>query len=183
MVPSTIEEFAAELKAVGVTHDPRRNKLDFTPSPARRFAYTRDAFYHICDTGIWRPDDQVSRQCEKWLTEGGGRMLLWLDGPWAAMEVSQGAFMFRGLSLLWGPVGNTEGWDVGIVNKDFDWWEGFFFACIHFGLDAWVVNLDSGRVARATDSTQLCLSHFADDAVTAAMEEFFEYDTDGGWAS
>lgn len=181
MMASPVAAHTEPLKAIGMAIVPRPYPdLAFSPSPPRAFAYTRHPFHHVCDDGIWRPDDRMSHQCAKWLTDGGGRMLLTLDGPRAAVELSQGAFMLKGLRLL-DDVGTDYGMVDRLVREDEEWWGGFFFACVHFGVDAWAVNVDSGRVARATNSSCLCLSHLTGDGLTGQMEEFFEYKEGDVW--
>ena len=185
MNPSAAAALVEPLRAIGivpVTYG-KDQVLGFVPSPPRVNAFSRDPNHHVCDAGIWRPDDQISCHCASWLTDGGGRILLVVDGTRAAVELSQGAYMFNGLSLL-----NDSDTEYGMVDRlasadDLEWWCGFFFACVHFGLHAWTVNVDSGRVVRALDTTWMGLSHLAGDSIPSSLHEFFEYRQDDAWTN
>lgn len=181
---SAVASHIEPLRAIGIAamERPYPTDLAFLPTPAREFAYTRTPFHHVCDNGVWRPDDRMSGQCARWLTEGGGRMLLTIPSPTAAVELSQGVWMLRGLSLIANAEETAYGMVDRIIQEDVEWWTGFLFACMHFeGVDSWAVNLNSGRVMRAADSTELCLSHLSEDAITDRLQEFFEYKGGDAW--
>lgn len=182
-MPSAVASHIEPLRAIGIAAmGPPYPVLAFLPTPERAFAYSRDPFHHVCENGIWHPDSVIATQCARWLTEGGGRMLLTIPTPESTMELSQGAWMLRGLSLFAKTQRTRYGMADRIVEEDIEWWTGFLFASVHFeGVDSWAVNLDSGRVIHATDSTALSLSHVADDVIPAELVEFFEYQEGDVW--